>query len=469
MFYDLRGYISLLRKNGLLCEINAPVDSVYEAGEIASRVVAKGGNALLFSNIKNADYPLLMNAFGTAELTCRALGVKTIEQLENIGNKIFSPSFFTAKSPFSSSFYVSKYLGFFPQIVPEPFGLTQEKPSFLRLPILKTYPQDGGKFITTAVTVLIDPETKIQNAGLYRLQVFSDGKLGLHFHQNKDGMNILKKWQQKNQKMPVSIAVGVDPLLLYCASAPLPPFLDEFRFAGLIKGAPIKLRKSRLSSLLIPAFSEFVFEGYCDPNEMRIEGPFGDHTGYYSETSPHAVFTPLLTVRRENAIFTATVTGEPLKEDYFLGFATERLFLPALKLMCSEIENIHFFPEGVFHGAVTVSVNDSSFNAVRKVFNFLWGSGQLSTSKFIVVVDKNTDIFDRTAVLWRIFNNVDYDKDIVISKGALDDLDTSSGKTGSRIGIDATSKRRGVAQTKAEVPAFIKQLVTNRWNEYGIF
>ncbi len=475
MFNDLHGYISLLRKKGLLSEINVEVDSVYEAGEIASRTVAQGKNALLFNNIKNSDFPLLMNHFGTAEMMCLMLRAKNIFDLEKIGSRIFDPSFLNATSPFSCALKSSKYLGLFPIIVPEPKGLIVEKPNFTNLPILKTYPQDGGKFITTAITVLIDPETNRQNAGLYRLQVFPDGKLGLHFHKNKDGAKILKKWQQKNKKMPVSIAIGVDPLLLYSASAPLPQFINEFCFAGLIKGSSIRLRKSRLSNLLVPAYSDFVLEGYCDPNEMRIEGPFGDHTGYYSEKSNHAVFTPQLTIRRKNAIFTATVTGAPLKEDYFLGLATERLFLPALKLMCNEIEDIHFFPEGVFHGALTVSVNDSSFNAVRKVFNFLWGLGQLSTSKFIIAVDKGTDIFDRTSVLWKLFNNVDYEKDIVISKGALDDLDTSSdtttdnAKSGARIGIDATDKRRATAQTKAEVPHYIKKLVTNRWNDYGIF
>ncbi len=475
MSSDLTGFISLLRKKGLLSEINVPVDSVYEAGEIASQVVAKGGNALLFSNIKGSDFPLFMNAFGTAELMCHALGVDSISDLAKLGEHIFDPYTLCGKTPFSSAFSVKKYLGVFPNVIPEPKKLIAEHPNFSKLPALKTYPLDGGKFITTAITVLKDPETNVQNKGLYRLQIFSDGRLGLHFHKNKDGAKILQKYRNRNKKMPVSIAVGVDPLLLYCASAPLPMFFDEFRFAGLIKGAPIKLRKSRLSDLLVPAHSHFVFEGYCDPNETRLEGPFGDHTGYYSEVSEHAVFTPLLTVRQKHPIFTATVTGAPLKEDYFLGFATERLFLPTLKLMCNEINDIHFFPEGVFHGALTVSVNDTSFSAVRKVFNFIWGSGQLCTSKFIVAVDKDVDIFDRTAVLWRIFNNVDYEKDIVISKGALDDLDTSSGvatdfgKMGARIGIDATSKRRGTAQVKAEVPPAIKQLVRNRWNDYGIF
>ncbi len=475
MFRDLSDYIKTLETKGLLAIIKAEVDSVFEAGEIASRTVKTGGPALLFTNIKNAKYPLFMNGFGTAEMLCTALGVKSTAELEAIGNRIFNGNIFNACSPFSSLLTALGYRGVFPITVPEPKGLVLEKPKISELPILKTYPLDGGPFITTGITILKDPETQRQNAGLYRLQVYPDGKMGLHFHKNKDGAKILNKWKAKGKKMPVSIAVGCDPVLLYCASAPLPCFFDEFRFAGLLNNAPVKLRKSRLSDLLVPATAEFVFEGYCDPLEIRTEGPFGDHTGYYSAAEPHAVFTPLLTVRRKNPVFTATVTGKPLMEDYFLGFATERIFLPALKLLCNEIENIHFFPEGVFHGCVAVSVNNSSPGAVRKVLNFIWGSGQLCTSKFVVIVDKNTDVFSRTEILWRLFNNVDFEKDIVISKGLVDDLDTSSsdsnspfGKIGARIGIDATSKRRGNAQIVAEVPENVKKRVSERWNQYGI-
>lgn len=474
MYNGLSDYIKKLQREKMLVEIEAQVDPLFEAGEIASRVAAKGGPALLFKNIKGSPYPLLMNAFGNADLLCTAFCVDSLQELSKKGSRLFGQKLLSSATPFAAALSAFSMSGAFSITVPEPKDLVCERPDFSVLPILKTYPYDGGKFITMGVTVLRDPDTARQNAGLYRLQVYDDGKLGLHFHKNKDASLILEKWRRKRQPMPVSVVVGCSPSVLYAASAPLPPFFDEFRFAGLLDNAPLRLRKCRTNGLLVPADSEFVFEGYCDPFKTRIEGPFGDHTGYYSAADNHAVFTPTNLVRKKDPVFWATVTGKPLKEDYYLGLATERLFLPVIKTLCPEIEDMHFFPEGVFHGCVTVSVGDSSFGAVRKVFNFIWGMGQLCTSKLIIAVDKDTDIFNRSEVLWRIFNNVDFERDICVSKGFLDDLDTATpqsadgSKQGTKIGIDATSKRRGDGQIKAEVPLQTAKKVTLRWHEYGI-
>lgn len=474
MFSSLAQYVSHLKKHNLLTEIETQVDPFFEAGEIASRVVANGGPALLFKNIKGSPYPLLMNAFGSERLLCHALSAASLSELKKRGETVFGQGLLLAKTPFSAAFKTLPTLGYFPITVPEPSDLVAEKPDLSKLPVLKTYPLDGGRFITMGITVLSDPETGAQNVGLYRLQVLGDGRLGLHFHKNKDASKILEKWKNRGEKMPVAVVVGCDPAVLYSASAPTPQFLDEFRLAGLLNGRPLKLRKCRTVPLLVPAQSEFVLEGYCNPQETVIEGPFGDHTGYYSAAEPHAVFTPALLVRKENPIFWATVTGKPIKEDYFLGLATEKLFLPAIKLLCPEIHGIHFFPEGVFHGCLTVSVNESSFGAVQKVFNFIWGMGQLCTSKLIIAVDKSVDIENVSEVLWRVFNNVDFKRDVCVSKGFLDDLDTASptvkgeAKSGTKIGIDATQKWHGDGQTEAAVPPEIIQKVTKRWREYGL-
>ncbi len=474
MFSSLSDYVAHLKKHNLLTEIDVEVDPLFEAGEIASRVVKKGGPALLFKNIKGSPYPLLMNAFGSERLLCHGLSVDSLQELSKKGECIFGQDLISAKTPFSAAIKTVSISGYFPITVPEPSGLIAERPDFAKLPVLKTYPYDGGRFITMGITVLKDPETSQQNAGLYRLQVFENGSLGLHFHKNKDAAKILRKWKEKNKKMPVAVVVGCDPAVLYSASAPTPFFLDEFRLAGLLNRQPLKLRKCRTVPLLVPADSEFVLEGYCNPNETVVEGPFGDHTGYYSACEPHAVFTPTLLIRKENPIFWATVTGKPIKEDYYLGLATEKLFLPTIKMLCPEIENIHFFPEGVFHGCLTVSVNDSSLGAVRKVFNFIWGFGQLCTSKLIVAVDKNVNIHSLSDVLWRVFNNVDFERDVCIAKGFLDDLDTATPtdkggvKQGAKVGIDATSKRRGEGQIMASVPTEIVEKVTKRWRSYSI-
>ena len=473
---SLTDYIKLLKKNNQLAVINAETDPVYEIGEIAARTVASGGPALLFKNVKGSKYPLFMNGFGTAERAALSLGFRSMDELERKSSVLSGTELFNSSSPFSAALGAMKLSPFFPSVTSEPAGLIAEKPNFSCLPALKTYPEDGGRFITTGITVLKDPETGRQNYGLYRLQIYDDGRLGLHFHNGKDAVRIFEKWRAAGGRMPVAVAVGCDPCLLYAASAPLPDFIDEMRFAGLVRGFPVSLRRCRTCELLVPSYSEFVFEGYCDTVEKRLEGPFGDHTGYYSATAEYPVFTPVLTVRRKNPVFTATVTGKPLKEDYFMGLATERLFLPVLKLMCPEICNLHFFPEGVFHGCVAVSVKNSFAGAVGKIFHFIWGNGQLKNSKFIIAVDADVDVFNRTEVLWRLFNNVDFERDITVDRGTLDDLDSSSpsditflpGKIGGRIGIDATSKRCGTAQITAKVPERIKKKVTERWNEYGI-
>lgn len=478
-YSDLHEFIDKLEEKHLIKRINAEVDAELEIAEIADRVVKKGGPALLFENVRNSRFPVLINAFGSFERMNTALGVRDIEQAaDKIGDFLDAANYAGFFKTIKSVPGLVNLASVFPIKLPIK-GKCQQiidySPDLGKLPILKCWPLDGGRFITLPVVITKDPETGVQNMGMYRMQVYDAQTTGMHWHLHKDGREIYEKYMKTGGIMPVSIALGCDPIIIYSATAPLPRYIDEVLFAGFLRKKPVSLVKSVTNDIYVPANSDIILEGYVDTNEeLRLEGPFGDHTGYYSLTDLYPVFHLTCMTCREDAIYPATIVGKPPMEDCFLGKATERLFLPLLKLQFPEIIDINFPIEGVFHNCVIVSIKKRYPGHARKVMNSVWGSGQMMYTKMIVVVDEAVNPHDLSTVAWKVFNNIDAKRDIVFSEGPLDALDHASNKRhyGWRIGIDATIKysEEGYTRTwpdEISMREDIKELVNGRWREYG--
>ncbi len=478
-YHDLHDFIKKLRNKDLLKDIYEEVDSNLEITEITDRVVKSGGPALLFHRVKNTNYPVLTNAFGSYERMNLALGVEDIEEIcESIADFIDVENYLGLINKVKAIPSLLKVATAFPIKLPGK-GLCQQviekKCDLSTLPILKCWPLDGGRFITLPIVITKDVESGIQNCGMYRLQVFDSCTTGMHWHLHKDGRELYEKYRKRGMKMPVAVALGCDPAITYAATAPLPAEIDEMLFAGYLRKAPVPLVKATTCDIYVPANAEFILEGYVDTQEpLRLEGPFGDHTGYYSKVDYYPVFHVTCITHRRDAIYPATVVGKPPMEDCFLGKATERIFLPLLKLQFPEIIDINFPLEGVFHNCIIVSIKKRFPGHARKVMYALWGSGQMMYTKMIIVVDENINPHDLSTVAWKVFNNIDARRDFVFSEGPLDALDHASAVShyGSRVGIDATVKMReeghpGNWPEDVEMTREIKELVSRRWEKYG--
>lgn len=479
-YKDLQAFINHLDDKGLLKRINTEVDSELEITEIADRISKMYGPALLFENVKGSPYPLLINAMGTYERMSMALGV---EKLDDIGNDIEEfidmSNYLGIMKKFKSLPRLARMATVFPIKLPTK-GACQEviedDPDLSTLPILKCWPGDAGRFITLPLVITKDPESLIQNMGMYRLQVFDKNSTGMHWHLHKDGKEIYEKYKVLGGKMPVSVALGCDPAITYSATAPLPKMIDEMMFAGFLRKSPVKLVKSITNDIYVPADAEFIIEGYVDVNEdLRLEGPFGDHTGYYSLADYYPVFHVTCITHKKNAVYPATVVGKPPMEDCYMGKATERIFLPLLKMQHPEIVDFNFPLEGVFHNCVIISIKKRFPGHAKKIMNSLWGMGQMMYTKMIIVVDENIAPKDLSTVAWKVFNNIDAKRDVVISEGPLDALDHASNLPhyGYRMGIDATKKWPSEGHDREwpddiEMTNDIKELVSRRWVEYDI-
>lgn len=475
-YKDLRHFIKTLEDKKLLKRIKTEVDSELEITEIADRVTKLGGPALLFEHVKGSDYPLLINTFGSYERMNLALGVKSLDEIaENISCLLDVTNYTGLVNKIRSAPKLLRLSMLFPRkILSAACHEVIEQPDLNRLPILKCWPKDGGRFITLPLVITKDPETGIQNMGMYRLQVYDSKTTGMHWHMHKDGQEIFCKYKSKG-RMPVSVALGCDPAVIYAATAPVPKFIDEMLFAGFLRGTPVETVRCITNDIYVPANAEFILEGYVDTSEMREEGPFGDHTGYYSLKGQYPVFHIEMITRRKHPIYPATIVGRPPMEDCFFGKATERIFLPLIKMQCPEIKDMNFPIEGVFHNCVVVSIKKSYPGQARKVMNCLWGMGQMMYTKMIVVVDENVDPHDLSVVAWKVFNNIDAKRDLVINEGPLDVLDHASPKPcyGNKLGIDATKKWPSEGYDREwpdeiEMDKDIKELVSRRWAEYGI-
>ncbi len=477
-FRNLQQYIEALEKRGELRRITAEVDRDLEITEIADRVVKEKGPALLFENVRGCPWPVFIGGFGTWERTCFSLGAPDLE--EKAGEIVGLLEMSRTTGILDAVRAIPRYAWLatiFPRRVGSgPCQEIEEEPDLDRIPVLKCWPGDGGRFFTLPLVITRDPETGQQNMGMYRMQVFDRASTGMHWHLHKDGREIWEKYRSRGERMPVAVALGCDPAVIYAATAPLPKMVDELLFAGFLRKAPVETVTCRTSDIQVPAQAEFILEGYVDPaEELHEEGPFGDHTGYYSLKDRYPVFHVTRVTRRRNPVYPATIVGKPPMEDCYLGKVTERLFLPLVRIQCPEILDMNFPLEGVFHNCVIVSIDKRYPGQARKVMHALWGMGQMMYTKMIVVVDREVDPHDLSTVAWKVFNNIDAARDLVVVDGPLDALDHASPLPhyGHKLGIDATRKWPSEGHTREwpddiRMSPEVRDLVDRRWKEYGI-
>ncbi|MGB3400712.1 MAG: menaquinone biosynthesis decarboxylase [Candidatus Deferrimicrobiaceae bacterium] len=477
-FRDLREFLSALEARGELLRIRAEVSADLEAAEIADRAVKAGGPALLFENVKGHDVPLAMNLFGTMGRMCLALGVASLDEIgarmvEVIEPEI--PSNLIEKLKMLPK--LARLADFIPKTVssaPCQEVVEEDRPSLSFLPVVKTWPGDGGPFLTLPLVFTKDPKTGRRNVGMYRMHVYDETSTGMHWHIHKGGAQHYRGFRKKRERMPVAVALGGDPATIYAASAPLPEDVDEMVFAGFLRKQPVELVRCRTVDIEVPAHAEVILEGYVDPDDLRTEGPFGDHTGYYSLADEYPVFRLTCVTRRKKPVYPATIVGKPPMEDVYLGKATERIFLPLLRKIVPEVVDMNLPIEGIFHNVALFSIDKRYPGHARKVMSAVWGMGLLMFSKFVVVFDADVNIQDPSEVIWRIGNNVDPRRDTMIVDGPVDALEHASPipHYGSKMGIDATRKwaSEGFAREWPEdirMHEDIVELVTRRWKEYG--
>jgi 4-hydroxy-3-polyprenylbenzoate decarboxylase len=486
---NLSQFMAAIEGAGELRRISHPVSVDLEICEIADRAMKlpNGGPALLFDNVilasgKRSVYPVAINLFGSTRRMSIALGV---DDLDDIGARI--TELIQLKPPdglIAKLSLLPKLLevGKFPPRMQKGSAECQavvwreSEIDLSQLPIIKCWPEDGGRYITLPMVVSRDPKRGIRNVGMYRVQVLGPRTLAMHWQRHKVGAAHWREMAERGEKMPVCIAVGADPASVYSASAPLPPTIDEFLFAGFLRKEPVRLVKALTCDLEIPASSEFVMEGYIDPAEPLVtEGPFGDHTGFYSEADLYPLVHVTAVTMRENPVYATTIVGRPPMEDYYLGHATERIFLPLLRLTVPEIVDYHMPAEGIFHNLVFVSIDKQFPGQAHKVMNAMWGQGLMSLAKVIVVLDKDVNVRDAQEAWWIALNNIDPERDCRFTMGPMDVLDHSSRAFtyGSKVGIDATRKWPEEGFTRSW-PRLItmdeetKRRVDAMWNQLGV-
>lgn len=443
-YKDLPKFLEALEEKRLIKTVESEVDPVLEITEIADRISKKYGEAIKFTNVKGSKYPLVINAMGTYERLNMGLGVENLDEIAaQIEDYMDLSAYVTLKGKIKSIPKLAPLPFIFPKKVKHaPCQEVVEEPDLDTLPIIKCWPQDGGKYITLPLVFTKDPENGQQNVGMYRLQVYDKKTTGMHWHLHKDGREIYEKYRKLGKRMPVSVAIGCDPATIYAATAPLPKMIDEMIFAGYLKRRPIELVRCLTNDIFVPANAEFILEGYVELDELRLEGPFGDHTGYYSLADLYPVFHLEKITHKKNPIYPTTIVGKPPMEDCYLGKATERIFLPLMKIQCPELVDIDFPLEGVFHNCAIVSIKKAFPLHGNKILYALWGLGQMMYTKMIIVVDDSVDVHNYGEVIQQMMLNVTRENHLIISEGPLDALDHASNRAfqGFRLGIDATTK-----------------------------
>ncbi len=476
-FASLGEFVAALRRAGELHVVVASVDPRLEIGAITDRVVKAGGPALLFSNVKGSSFPVLTNQFGTHRRMAMALDATTLDEVGARVRKLvdIAPPGGSFVGKLRGALRLAPLANAIPKILRE--GSVQEvvmAPADLtKLPVLTTWPLDAGPFITLPLVITKDPKSRRFNVGMYRMQVFNAQETGMHWQRHKQGR---AHAEAAGARIPVAVAIGTEPALTYAATAPLPPMLDEFAFAGLLRGKPVELVRAKSVDLLVPAEAEFVLEGYVDNEDLRVEGPFGDHTGVYSPADRYPTFHVTCITHRRNPVYAATVVGKPPMEDAWLGKATERIFLPILQAMLPEVVDMNLPVEGGFHNLAIVSIRKSYPGQAKKVMNALWGLGHMMMlTRVLVVVDADVDVQDPRAVAWFVLNNLAPERDVVTMPGPVDDLDHGSYSVayGTKIGIDATRKDASEGYTRRWPPEMVaddatRRLVSERWTAYGL-
>lgn len=493
-YKDLRAFIRLLKTKGLIHRITVEVDPILEISEITDRMSKSpnGGKALFFEKVKGSAFPVVTNLFGSFERMCLALEVNELDdvarRIETLLNQAPPKTLLEKIAMLPKLIEFSRYLPKYVKDAPCQEVIEKENPDLSEFPIIKCWPNDGqapsevrsseseneGRFITLPMVFTKDPESGRPNCGMYRIHVYDKKTTGMHWHIHKDSARHYEKYRKLGRRMPAAIAVGSDPAVIYSASAPLPEAIDEMLFAGFLRNASVEMVKCVTNDIEVPANSEMVIEGYLEPGETRIEGPFGDHTGFYSPAEPYPVFHVTCITHREDMIYPATLVGKPPMEDCYMGKATERIFLPLLRLDFPEIIDINLPMEGVFHNFAIISIKKSYPGHAKKIIHGIWGKGQMMFAKLLIVVDDDVDVQNLSYTAWRVLNNVDWKRDVVISEGPLDALDHAANwpRYGAKMGIDATRKTREEGMMRdwpeeIEMTEEIKRLVDQKWKEYG--
>jgi 4-hydroxy-3-polyprenylbenzoate decarboxylase len=447
MFRDVNAFIAELEKRGELARISEPVDPKLEISALVDRVskTPGGGPGLLFERPGSHTMPVAANLYGSMARICLALGVKHLDELAAEIEELTTP-------PMPKGFMdalkmmplVSRLTDLMPKTVSDApcQEVVKMDGGFDELPILTTWPEDGGPFITLPLVITRDLETGMRNIGTYRMQVYDRRTSGMHWQRHKGGAQHHRIAERLGKRLEVAVALGADPVLQYAATAPMPEGLDELMLAGVLSKRRVELVKCKTVDLEVPAQSQIVLEGYVEPGERRREGPFGDHTGHYSLADDFPVFHMTCLTMRRNPVYVTTVVGIPPMEDYYLGMASERLFLPLIRKTVPEIVDMHFPAPGIFHNFVFVSIDKRYPGHARKIMSAFWGLGQLMFSKCIVVVDKDVNVQNEAEVAWIAGTHVDPSRDIMIVTGPVDDLDDAAVMPafGGKMGVDATRK-----------------------------
>ena len=452
-YKDLHEFISHLEMEGQLLRIKDPVSNILEITEITDRMskMPGGGKALLFERVKGYNFPVITNQFGSIRRINMALGSSSLDELAGRLHSIIN-----MKPPVTLMDKIKllpeilSMSRFLPRVrkgvAPcQEVILTGDEVDLTKLPVLFCWPGDGGPFITLPVVFTRSLSDGKRNAGMYRMQIFDKRTTGMHWHIHKDGAHHYHEYKKAGKRMEVAVAVGTDPAVTYAATAPLPRGVDEMLLAGFIRRKPVEMVKCVTVDLEVPANAEFILEGYVDPDELRIEGPFGDHTGYYSLKGEYPVFHVTAITHRKNPIYSATIVGKPPMEDCYMALATERLFLPMIKTILPEIKNYMLPWEGVFHNIAVVAIDKEFPHHAGKVMNGLWGSGQMSFAKMLVIIDDEALLKEGKLLMEYLLNTVDLFSDVTLTKGILDVLDHSAERPlyGSKLGIDITKRVDG--------------------------
>jgi len=447
-YKDLRAFVERLEREKELKRITVEVDPVLEITEIAERAVRAGGPALLFEKPKGSRVPLLINALGSERRINLALEVNEVGEIADRIRGMLD--FQSPQGLFEKIKMLPKLaeLGsFFPKTVRSGVCkevVKKENFSLFDFPILKCWPQDAGRFITWPLVITKNPETGKRNVGVYRMQVYDERTTGMHWQTQKHGAEHFRRARMKNPdgRIEVAVAIGADPATCLAGILPIPPDLDEFMFAGFLRRDPVEMVKAETLDIEVPANSEIVLEGYVNLNEMRTEGPFGDHTGFYSLEGEYPVFHVTCVTHRRDPIYMTTIVGPPPQEDFWMGHAVERIFLPVMKMQYPEIVDVAMPAEGIFHNLMIVAIRKSYPGHARKIMNAIWSLGQAMFTKVIVVVDHDVDIQNPREVVWKTLCALDPERDIQFVMGPLDSLDHAARiqDFGSKMGVDATRK-----------------------------
>lgn len=447
-YKDLHTFIKELDKIEELHRISIEVSPELEITEITDRVSKDHGPALLFEKVTGSPYPVLINAMGSYQRMSLGLGVKDFDEIGlEIEKYLEFSNYLSIKKLFKSIPRLMRLLYAFPRkslVKGKCQEVIDREVDLDTLPVIKCWPEDAGRFITLPLVFTKDIKTKQQNVGMYRMQILDKTSTGMHWHKHKDGSEIYKGYKESGKRMPISVALGCDPGITYASTAPLPKMVDEMMLAGWIRKSRVKMVKSITNDIYVPSNAEFILEGYVDPEEeLVLEGPFGDHTGYYSLAEYYPRFHVTCITHKKNAIYPATVVGKPPMEDCYMAKATERIFLPMLRLMIPELVDMNLPLEGVFHNCAIVSVKGTYPGCGRKVMNSIWGMGQMMYTKLIVVVDETIDVQNISQVRQALLENVTEEEDLFLCEGPLDALDHSSNIPlyGTRMGIDGTNRK----------------------------